>query len=298
MEIEKADISAVWLDITNAHGAVPCQLIFFAFRHYGLHPDIITLLEAYYNGLWSRYLCTNSPSSWHHYSRGTFKSFTIFILFLSALNVAIEFILADANSLQCFKTLLVWSLSKSKKCWWATNSSCVLKWARMSLKASKSKTLVLANSTVDHETKLKINTSQYRELIPTTCSNPLKLLECAIALDLTHKDQIEKINSAISTLLCLINKSKRHGGVHKFWILQHLLLPCFQWPLLIHEIPISSFRLSVKDFFILKEVALYSWVISNICLYSLIFSCPLFIKKLTSILKSSKRSGQLLLRDS
>ena len=107
MEIEKADISAVWLDITNAHGAVPCQLIFFAFRHYGLHPDIITLLEAYYNGLWSRYLSTNSPSSWHHYSRGTFKSFTIFILFLSALNVAIEFILADANSLQCFKTLLV-----------------------------------------------------------------------------------------------------------------------------------------------------------------------------------------------
>ena len=70
----------------------------------------------------------------------------------------------------------------------------------MSLKASKSKTLVLANSKVDHDAKLQINTNHYRELIPTTCSNPVKLVDCAIALDLTDKDEIEKINSAIATL--------------------------------------------------------------------------------------------------
>ena len=64
------------------------------------------------------------------------------------------------------------------------------------------------------------NTSQFRELIPTVCSNPVKFLDPAISFDLTDQDQIEMINSAILTSLSLIDKSKRRG-VHKIWILQH-----------------------------------------------------------------------------
>ena len=100
-------------------------------------------------------------------------------------------------------------------------TSCVLEWARMSLKASKSKTFVLTNGKVDHDAKLYINTSHFRELFQTICSNPVKLLGRAISFDLSDKDQIDLNNSAISISLSLINKSK-HRGVRKIWILQHL----------------------------------------------------------------------------
>ena len=46
-KVEKANIEAVWLDIANAYGSVPHQLIFFALRCYGVHADIINLLKAY-----------------------------------------------------------------------------------------------------------------------------------------------------------------------------------------------------------------------------------------------------------
>ena len=94
----------------------------------------------------------------------------------------------------------------------------------MSLKASKSKTLVLTNRKVDRDAKLYINTNQFREFISTICSNPVKYLGCAIFFDFTDNDKIEIINSAVLTLLSLIDKSK-HRGFHKIWISQHLLVP-------------------------------------------------------------------------
>ena len=54
--------------------------------------------------------------------------------------------------------------------------------------------------------------------------------------DLTDKDQIEIINLTISTLLPLIDKLK-HRGVHKVWVLQHLLVARLRWSLLVYEIP-------------------------------------------------------------
>ena len=92
------------------------------------------------------------------------------------------------------------------------------------LRAFKSKSLVLTNSKVDNDTNFYISTNQFRELIPTVCSNPEKFLGGVKSFDLTDKDQIEIINSAISTSLSFIDKSKQRG-VHKIWILEHLLEP-------------------------------------------------------------------------
>ena len=102
-------------------------------------------------------------------------------------------------------------------------------------------------------------------------------MDHAILFDLTEKDQIEIINLAISTLLLLINKSK-HRGVHKIWILQHLV-PCLQWPLLIYEVTIST---------VLRFEQKISSYLTKWLLYCSISPCPLPIKKLSSILKSYK----------
>ena len=88
-------------------------------------------------------------------------------------------------------------------------------------------------------------------------------------------------------------------GTQNLWILLHLFIPWIQWSLLIYEIPIShaSFLEKKISNFIRKWLNIHSST-TDISLYSLISPCPLPTKSLTSILKSWKISGHLLLQDS
>ena len=75
-------------------------------------------------------------------------------------------------------------------------------------------------------------------------------------------------------------------------------VPSLQWPLLIYEIPISTvlcFEQKISSY--LRKWLSINRSTSNGCLCSSISPCQFPIKKL-SILKSSRVSGQLLLRDS
>ena len=98
--------------------------------------------------------------------------------------------------------------------------------------------------------------------------------------------------------LSVIDKS-HFTGTQKLWILQHLLIPTIQWALLIYEIPISlAFKLEQKvSIFIHKWLHLHHST-SSLCFYSSVSLCPLPIKSLSSVLKASKISGHLLLRNS
>ena len=92
-KINKGSIAAVWLDIANAYGSVPHQLIYFALERYGVHPHWIQIFKSYYDGLWSRSFSSSAPSGWHQHFRGIFQGCTTsIILFLAAINVVIEFI--------------------------------------------------------------------------------------------------------------------------------------------------------------------------------------------------------------
>ena len=95
-----------------------------------------------------------------------------------------------------------------------------------------------------------------------------------------------------------IFKSSRKG-IHKVWILQNMLIPRFHWPVLIYEISISVVNcLEHKISSLLRKWLNIHHPMTNICLYSLTFSCPLPLKGLTSILKSTKVNGHLLLKES
>ena len=101
---DKSDIVVVWLDIANAYGSVPHQLVFVALERYGVSQPWIKIIKSYYEGLWSRYFSNNSPSSWHKHLRGIFTGRTSsMILFLSAMNINIEYICAGAPKLRTLK---------------------------------------------------------------------------------------------------------------------------------------------------------------------------------------------------
>ena len=90
---QKGSLAAIWLDIANAYGSVPHQLIFFALRRYGVPEHWVKLIMNYYKGLWSISQSSSAPSSWHHHLRGIFIGCTAsIIIFLSAINVVIIYI--------------------------------------------------------------------------------------------------------------------------------------------------------------------------------------------------------------
>ena len=109
----------------------------------------------------------------------------------------------------------------------------------MSLKTSKSKSLIFEEGKIIYNKSLSITQNSKTELILSVHSNPVKFLGRTINFHLSDKNQIETVSKAISTAINLIDKSK-HRGVHKVWILQHLLIPRLRWPLLIYDFSVST----------------------------------------------------------
>ena len=68
------DLGAVWWDIANDYGSIPCQLILFALEWYGIDPKWVELLKSYYGGLWSKCFSPTAPSSWHQHLTGVFQA--------------------------------------------------------------------------------------------------------------------------------------------------------------------------------------------------------------------------------
>ena len=75
--------------------------------------------------------------------------------------------------------------------------------------------------------------------IPSISNQPVKFLGSTISSTVSDNDQLEVFSSPVSKGLALI-KNSFHRGVHKVWILKHLLVPWLCWPLRIYEIPISG----------------------------------------------------------
>ena len=62
---KKLNLAEVWLDIANAYGSVPHQLIFFALERFSIDPIWDDLLKSYYVGLWNKSFSPTAPYSWH-----------------------------------------------------------------------------------------------------------------------------------------------------------------------------------------------------------------------------------------
>ena len=130
------------------------------------------------------------------------------------------------------------------------------------------------------------------ENIPSIHANPLRFLGRTIDFTVSDKHSVEKFVTEILSGLKLIDTS--------MWIKQNMLIPMLiRWPLLIYEISISVVNCTEHKIFsfLRKWLNIYHST-TKICLYSSTSPCPLPLKSLTSILKSTKVSGHLLLRES
>ena len=230
------------------------------------------------------------------------------ILFLAAVNIIIEYVCVNHNfegtaalPMKAFMDdlfLMSPSIPKSQE----LLNRCVtaLSWANMSFCTAKSRSMVIKKGIVSRESSFTIEDEiqLHSENIPPLHLNPIKFLGRTINSSLSDTDAIEKFIAQIIDSLKAIDSSA-HRGIHKVWFLHHILIPRARWPLLIYEVSLSVvFKLEQKiSVYIRKWLKLHN-SITNVALYSSISPCPLPLKSLSSILKSSKVSGHLLLRDS
>ena len=168
----------------------------------------------------------------------------------------------------------------------------------MSVKASKSKSLVIDRGEIVHDKSLCIVLGANCQGIPSIADNPVKFLGTTISGALSDKYQAGSLSLALTKGLSLISNSG-HPAVQKLWILQHLLVPRLRWLLLIYQIPISVVtKLEQKISCCLRKWLHLHNTTTNISPYSSSLPCPLPLKSLSSIMKSAKVSGQVLLRES
>ena len=168
----------------------------------------------------------------------------------------------------------------------------------MSVKASKSKSLVIDSGKIVHDKSLCIVFGANCQAIPSTADNPVKFLGRTISDALSDKYEADSLSLALTKGLALIGNTGPLA-VQKLWILQHLLVPRLRWPLLIYEIPISMVtKLEQKISCCIRKWLRLHNTTTNISLYSSSSPCLLPIKSLSSIMKSTKVSGQLLLQES
>ena len=236
---EKSDLAAVWLDIANAYGSVPHKLIFFALKRYGVPENWIRIIQIYYSGLWSKCFSQASPSSWHLHMKGIFTGCTIsIILFLSAMNVIIEFsTLSTApfsnSSPQPMKAfmddLYLWAKSVLETQNLLNRCNTALRWAGMSFRAQKSRSLVLSKGVVVHDSPFSIKSAEgLSVLIPSINDQLIRFLGRTITHKLSDTECIQKFFLVFLGGLEAINKSF-HCGTHKLWILYHHLIPRIRW---------------------------------------------------------------------
>ena len=177
-----------------------------------------------------------------------------------------------------------------------------LTWAGLEFRADKSCSIVIVKGRSMNTTPFSVSKAsdqpEVSSSIPSIHSRPIKFLGRIIDGSISDRNSSAELTDKLLAGLSVIDKS-HFTGTQKLWILQHLLIPRIQWPLLIYEIPISlAFKLEQK-----VSILIHKWLhlhhsTSSLCFYSSVSPCPLPIKSLSSALKASKISGHLLLRNS
>ena len=317
----KNSVSTIWLDVANAYGSIPHQLIFLALKRYGLPDHWINIIRHYYGGLWSKANSKGAKSNWHQHMRGIFAGCTIsIILFLAGFNVLIEYILlADVQAyITSSRTALplvrafmddINLLSNSVVGTKTLLARCViaLKWARMGFRAHKSRSLVILDGKPVNDEYFRTDESPSTPslsgvdsefVIPSIHKLPIKFLGRKVDISLSDRLRVPELKEKLLDGLQRIDDSKQLG-INKVWIMQNLLLHQIRWLLTIYEIPMTVAESLEKTLskFIRKWLGLHQSTTSS-GFYNKLAPCPLPLKSFTSILKASKVSAYLLLRDS
>ncbi|CAC5407387.1 unnamed protein product [Mytilus coruscus] len=164
-------------------------------------------------------------------------------------------------------------------------------WARMKVKPSKYRSLVVKNGKVKEE-RFKIGD----EIIPTVSQKPVKCLGKWFNNNLSDRLRVEDTYKQLEDWLKAVDKSGLPGK-YKAWIYQHGILPRLLWPLLVYDVPMTT----IEGMERISNGYLRRWLgvprsFSSVGLYSLGSKLQLPLKSITEEFKVTKVRQHLMLK--
>ncbi|KAL6484312.1 hypothetical protein MHYP_G00063570 [Metynnis hypsauchen] len=246
-KLEKRELHAIFLDLANAFGSVPHELLWTAFRFFNIPDTITTLVKAYFQDL---QLCFSTPeftTSWQHLEIGIMAGCTVSPLaFTMAMEVIIrasKWVVGGQRFGSCPRlpplraymddiTTLTTTVPCTRRLLRKLEEN--ISWARMKIKPTKSRSISVVKGVLSDQQFFIGNVA-----IPTVYEQPIKSLGRRYDASLTDKDQVKQLCNDIKTGLLAIDNTQLPGKL-KSWCLQFGLLPRVLWPLAVYEVPLST----------------------------------------------------------
>jgi hypothetical protein len=303
----KGDLAVLWLDLANAYGSMPHNLVEFMMKRYHMPEDIQQLITNYYDGFRMRFTASNFTTSWQRLEVGIITGCTIsVILFAAAMNL-----LAKSVEWECrgpktntgvrqppirayMDDLTVTTTSMTGAKWILKGLDKVIAWADMRFKPTKSRSMVLKKGKVQKRHRFTMSGKD----IPTINEKPVKSLGKVFDSSLSDKKNVHEMEQQLDTWL---RKTDRSGlpGKFKVWIYQHGILPRILWPLLVYDVTLTTVETMERK----VNSFLRRWLgipksFSSLGLYSTTTKLQLPIKAITEEYKVTKVRKVVQLRDS
>ena len=236
---QKEDVAMVWLDLANAYGSVPHQMIHNAMDFFWIPEEVQRMLMAYYNNFKMRFTTSDYTTDWQSLEVGIAAGCTVsVILFVLVMEMMLK-------STDCQNTLVRTPLRafmdditvKSKD---ENGMKEVLKqleklveWSKMRFKAKKSRSVTYVKG---KQKEIKYMVSG--EMIPIVKEQPVKSLGRWYKDTLSDRSQGVEIQNLTEEGLKSIDKTELPGK-YKCWCLQFGLYPRVLWPLQVYEVPLT-----------------------------------------------------------
>ena len=303
---EKKNLVVTWLDIANAYGSIPHDVIKKALERAHVPENTRQLVESYYSDVRIRFTTREFTTAWQKVEKGIITGCTLsVILFALTMSWLIE---SNKNVTKGPKTSSGQQQANSRLFMDDINSTTEtvpqtkyllnstdskLKWAGLSARAKKCRSLVIIKGKVKKRL-LKIG----GETITPIQDQPIKCLGKQYNDKLNEKDQIENVTRTVVADLKKIDRCKLPGR-YKAWIVQHMLMPRLMWPLSIYNVPQTTVELLQTKI----TAALKKWLklprsLSDACFYSKSTKLKLPYSSLTEEFKAAKARNFVTLRES
>ena len=245
----KKNLVITWLDIANAYGSIPHDLIQAALCQAHVPEVICALVESYYNNMKMRFTTASFTTYWQRVEKGIITGCTLsVVLFSLAMTWLITSVQRETkgpkmlsgqkqvNSRLFMDDIATATETLVQSRYLHNKISAVLDWAGLVVKPEKCRSLVIIKGRISEKT-LNINGKP----ITSIKEKPVKYLDYLGKLytaAMNENDQIDSAVEAVKEDLKKVGKCKLPGR-YKAWILQHMLLPRMMWPFTIYNVPES-----------------------------------------------------------
>ena len=253
-KVNQSDLTVVWLDLANAYGTVPHQLIETALKHYHVPSHIQGIIVKYLQDIKLRFKVGEKLTKWQNLEKGIVTGCTIsVVLFVMGMNLLNKAASAETRGPKTNNAerltpnrafvddLTITTETHVQARWILSALEETATWARMKFKPAKSRSLIIRKGKQTDRFILKIQ----GEDIPSITDNPVKCLGKWFDDSLNEKANVLRIKTQLQEGLQKIDRSGLPGKF-KAWLFQHGLLLRLMWPLMLYEITTTTVEMLEK----------------------------------------------------